>query len=191
MQKIFMIAAVLIATVGNSILNAQVKSPIVNQQIISENGQAMLLGHCAISAFKKEPFSSWFNTNFDQYVLDSTTIELIKPLIKKKKMDLFMGTWCGDSKHEVPRMIKILLAAGMDTSNLNIIAVGNGADMYKKSPQGEEMGLNIKRVPTLIIYEKKKEIGRFIEYPIVSIEKDLLSILLKNGYVPNYANLKD
>jgi hypothetical protein len=102
-----------------------------------------------------------------------------------------MGTWCGDSKQEVPRMIKILLAAGMGTSNLSIIAVGNGADMYKKSPQGEEIGLNIKRVPTLIVYEKKKEIGRFIEYPVVSIEKDLLRILLKDGYVPNYANLKD
>jgi hypothetical protein len=46
-------------------------------------------------------------------------------------------------------------------------------------------------VPTLIVYEKKKEIGRFIEYPVVSIEKDLLRILLKDGYVPNYANLKD
>lgn len=186
-----MIAAVLIVTVGNSIIHAQVKTPILNYQIVAESGQPMLLGHCSIAAYKNEPFASWFNTNFDNYVVDSITIEKIKPLLKKKKMDLFMGTWCGDSKQEVPRMIKILLAAGMDTSNLSIIAVGNSADMYKKSPQGEEIGLNIRRVPTLIVYEKKKEIGRFIEYPVESIEKDLLRILLKDGYIPNYANLKD
>ena len=186
-----MIVTVFIITVGNSILYAQVKTPILNQQIISESGQSMLLGHCSISAYKNEPFANWFIPNFDNYIIDSATIEQIKPLLKKKKMDLFMGTWCGDSKQEVPRIIKILLAAGMDTSNLSIIAVGNGVDMYKKSPQGEEIGLNIRRVPSLIVYEKKKEIGRFIEYPVVSIEKDLLRILLKDGYVPNYANLKD
>jgi thiol-disulfide isomerase/thioredoxin len=170
---------------------AQVNTPIVNIETKNESGQQMLLGHCSISAFKKEPFVQWFNTNFDAYTLDSVAILQLKPLIKKMKVDLFMGTWCGDSKREVPRMIKVLLAAGFDTSNLSIIAVGNNAEMYKKSPQGEEVGLNIRRVPTLIFYEKKKEIGRFIEYPVVSLEKDLLRILLKDGYVPNYADLKE
>lgn len=186
-----MITTVCMLTVGYTTLFAQTKTPILNQLINTENGQAMLLGHCSISAYKNEPFANWFNTNFDNYMVDSATIEQIKPLLKKKKMDLFMGTWCGDSQREVPKIIKILLAAGMDTTHLSIIAVGNGADLYKKSPQGEETGLNIRRVPTLIVYEKKKEIGRFIEYPVVSIEKDLLRILQKDGYIPNYANLKE
>lgn len=191
MKKICIIAAALLLTAGNTNLIAQIQTPILNQQIITENGQPMLLGHCSISAYKNEPYSNWFIPNFDNYTIDSATIEQIKPLLKKKKMDLFMGTWCGDSKQEVPRIIKILLAAGMDTAHLSIIAVGNGGDMYKKSPQGEEMGLNIRRVPTLIVYDKTKEMGRFIEYPVVSIEKDLLRILRKDGYVPNYTNLKD
>ncbi|MEI6264230.1 MAG: thioredoxin family protein [Sphingobacteriia bacterium] len=191
MKKICIIATALVFTVCNTKLIAQIQTPILNQQIIAENGQPMLLGHCSISAYKNEPYANWFIPNFDNYTVDSATIEQIRPLLKKKKMDLFMGTWCGDSKHEVPRIIKILLAAGMDTAHLSIIAVGNGADMYKKSPQGEEMGLNIRRVPTLIVYDKKKEMGRFIEYPVVSIEKDLLRILQKDGYIPNYANLKE
>jgi thiol-disulfide isomerase/thioredoxin len=191
MKKICIIAAVLLFTVSNTKLIAQIQTPILNQQIITENGQPMLLGNCSISAYKNEPYANWFIPNFDNYTVDSATIEQIRPLLKKKKIDLFMGTWCGDSKQEVPRIIKILLAAGMDTAHLSIIAVGNGADMYKKSPQGEEMGLNIRRVPTLIVYDKNKEMGRFIEYPVVSIEKDLLRILRKDGYIPNYANLKD
>ena len=112
-------------------------------------------------------------------------------MLKKKKIDIFMGSWCGDSKWEVPRMIKLLQAAGFDTTNLAIVCVSNEAGMYKKSPEGEEAGKNIQRVPTLIVYEKNKEIGRIIESPVVSLEKDLLRILKKDGYVPNYANLKE
>ena len=191
MKFIILVIAVSVYTISNQSIFAQVKTPVLNQEIINENGQPMLLGHCSISAFQKENFKVWYNTNFDTFVLDTATVELIKPLLKKKKITIFMGTWCGDSKQQVPRMIKLLLAAGFDTTRLSIITLGNGANMYKKSPQGEEVGLNIKRVPTLIIYNKKKEMGRFIEYPVVSLEKDLLRILLQDGYIPNYASLKD
>jgi hypothetical protein len=88
-------------------------------------------------------------------------------------------------------MLKILEAAGFDTSNLGIVCVSNEFDMYKKSPQGEELGKNIQRVPTLIVYEKNKEIGRIIESPVLSLERDLLSILRKEPYIPNHANLKN
>ena len=81
-----------------------------------------------------------------------------------------MGTWCGDSKQQVPKMIKLLLAAGFDTTRLSIITVGNGANMYKKSPQGEEVGLNIKRVPTLIIYNKSIKIGIIPSFEIIFLK---------------------
>ncbi len=191
MKLITMVIAVFVYTISNQTIFAQAKTPILNQEITNENGQPMLLGHCSISAFQNHNFRDWFNTNFDAFVIDTATVELIKPLLKKKEITIFMGTWCGDSKQQVPKMIKILLAAKFDTNRLSIITVGNGADMYKKSPQGEEVGLNIQRVPTLIVYNKKKEIGRFVEYPVVSLEKDLLRILLKDGYIPNYANLKE
>jgi len=191
-MKLFItVIALSVYTISNQQVFAQVKTPILNQEIVNENGQPMLLGHCSISAFRKDNFKDWFNINFNSFVIDTATVELIKPLLKKKAITIFMGTWCGDSKQQVPKMIKILLAAGFDTTRLSIITVGNGADMYKKSPQGEELGLNIQRVPTLIVYHKKKEIGRFIEYPVVSIEKDLLRILLQDGYIPNYSNLKE
>jgi len=191
MKLFIMVIAVFVYTISNKSILAQVKTPILNQEIVNENGQPMLLGHCSISAFQKDNFKDWFNTNFNGFVIDTATVELIKPLLKKKTIAVFLGTWCGDSKLQFPRMIKILLTAGFDTSRLTIITVGNGADMYKKSPQGEEVGLNIQRVPTLIVYHKKKEIGRFIEYPVVSLEKDLLRILLQDGYIPNYSNLKE
>jgi hypothetical protein len=37
--------------------------------------------------------------------------------------------------------------------------------------------MKIKRIPTFIIYKKKREIGRIVETPGDLIEKDLLKIL--------------
>ena len=54
----------------------------------------------------------------------------------------------------------------------------------------EEAGRNIVRVPTIIVEQKGAEIGRIIEFPVTSLEKDLLTILRKEKYQPNYHQLK-
>ena len=172
-------------------LAAQLSTPIINLEKKIADQTPILLGRCSISAFKNEPYNSWFQKNYNAHTIDSQRLDSIKPLLRKKKIDIFLGTWCGDSKWEVPRILKILEAAGFDTSNLGIVCVSNEFDMYKKSPQGEELGKNIQRVPTLIVYEKNKEIGRIIESPVLSLERDLLSILRKEPYIPNHANLKN
>jgi len=79
-----------------------------------------------------------------------------------------MGTWCGDSKREVPRFIKVLEAANFPVDNLKIVAVDRRKEQYKKSPTGEEWGLSIKRVPTFIFYKNGKESNRIIESPRLS-----------------------
>ena len=101
-----------------------------------------------------------------------------------------MGTWCGDSRREVPRVLKMLDCCGFDMRNLTLVMVGNGDTLYKKSPQHEEAGRNIARVPTIIAEQKGAEIGRIIEFPISSLEKDMLSILKKEKYIPNHSDLK-
>jgi hypothetical protein len=58
--------------------------------------------------------------------------------------------------------------------------------LYKQSPEHEEAGRKILRVPTLIIESGGHEWGRIIELPVVSLERDLLRILRKDGYIPNY-----
>jgi hypothetical protein len=86
-------------------------------------------------------------------------------------------------------MLKILDAAGIKEKQYDIIFVSNEAELYKQSPQHEEKGRNIKRVPTFIISEGKNEQARIIESPKESLEKDLMKILQGKEYVPNYANL--
>lgn len=150
-----------------------------NQLVTDKNGNAMLLGKCPRTALLDSPFVTWFSSQYDQYLVDSTTCRFIRPLLTDKAITIFMGTWCGDSRREVPRMLKMLDCCGFPESSLTVIMVSNADTAYKKSPGHEEEGRNIVRVPTLIVQDKEREVGRIVEYPRVSLEKDLLAILQK------------
>ena len=84
-----------------------------------------------------------------------------------------MGTWCPDSRREVPRFMKILDAWNFSPGMLTFIGVDNG----KLSPIGEYDQLEIQRVPTFIIYKNNIEAGRIIENPVTSLEQDMVNIL--------------
>jgi len=146
----------------------------------------MLIGECSKKALQKAPFNEWFDKNYSTYKVNDTLTLLIKPLIGEKTFILFMGTWCGDSKREIPRMLKILEACDVKRSAIKLVMVDNHDSTYKQSPGHEEAGLNIHRVPTMIVYENGHELGRIVESPVISIEKDLFAILHKENYTPNY-----
>jgi len=170
-----------------SITSAYSQNTMINQLSKDANGQPMLLGRCERNALLQAPFSSWYSSNYDAYIVDSFTCTFIKPLLANKTITLFMGTWCGDNKREVPRILKMLDCCGFPAENLTMIMVSNLPEAYKQSPQHEEAGKNIIRVPTILIHENGKEVGRIVESPIASLEKDMLAILQIKGYVPNYA----
>ncbi len=163
-----------------------VNTPIINNEIKNESGQIILAGHASISAMQMPNYKTWFDDSYNKYTIDAPTTEQLKPLLQNKRMEIFLGSWCGDSKREVPRMIKVLQNAGMDTTKLSLIFVDNSPNAYKQSPQHEEQGKNIHHVPSFIIYDEYKEIGRIIESPVTSLEKDLLAILQQQPYQPNY-----
>jgi thiol-disulfide isomerase/thioredoxin len=165
-----------------------ISTPVSNAVVKNSKGTEMLLGHCTRSCLTQKPFADWFFQNYENYKVDSSSIKEIGKLIKNKNMTIFLGTWCGDSKREVPRMLKILDAAGIKEKQYSIIFVSNEPELYKQSPQHEEKGMNILRVPTFIIAEGKTETGRIIESPKESLEKDLLKILKKEKYIPHYAS---
>jgi hypothetical protein len=100
-----------------------------------------------------------------------------------------MGTWCGDSRREVPRIYKLLDYCQVSPSQLQLVNVSNSDTAYKQSPGHEEQGLNIRRVPTLLIFEGQHEVGRVVESPVTSLEKDILAIVTGQPYEHRYKNL--
>ena len=191
MKTYFIIIIVSLFTIYSCTVSKNAASPVlVNQLSKDSRGNDMLLGKCTRAALLQAPFSDWFKPNYDSYVVDSFTCNFIRPLLAGKSITIFLGTWCGDSKREVPRALKMLDCCSFPANNLTLVMVSNKDSLYKKSPQHEEAGKNIVRVPTIIIEQKGSEIGRIIEFPITSLEKDLLSILRKEKYQPNYHQLK-
>lgn len=167
-------------------LRAPIDTPEVNQKVKHEGTSEMLLGHCSRSCLLESPYKEWFEKNYADYSVDTVTAKKLKPLLRDKTLLVFLGTWCGDSRREVPPLAKIVDYCGLKDSQLQLVMVDYREGMYKQSPQHEERGRNIFRVPTIIIYSGRKEIGRIIEFPKQSLEKDLLSILTKADYSPNY-----
>jgi thiol-disulfide isomerase/thioredoxin len=190
MKKIIMAIAVLSAIAcNNSIMPSNTRYQ--NKEFVNEKGTAMLIGHNAPYMLKQGIYKEWYDKHYSEYAPDNLTTQSLSSLLKGTTIEVFLGSWCGDSKREVPRMMKILEQAKFDTSNIHLIFVDHTLAAYKQSPQHEEKGKNIHRVPTFIIYGGNEEIGRIIESPVLSLEKDMLSILRKQGYTPKYTAIPE
>ena len=168
------------------ISSAMAFSQPLNKISKDRNGNPMLEGCCTREALLQEPFASWFVPNYNLYRVDSAVALQLKPYISNKTFVLFLGTWCGDSKREVPRLYKIFDYCTVKPEQIKLVLVSNHDTAYKQSPTHEEKGLNILRVPTLLVLENGNELNRFVEYPVESLEKDLLKILSKVTYKDAY-----
>jgi tetratricopeptide (TPR) repeat protein len=160
---------------------------IVYLQAVAQQHEKPLLGYCAARDLEQAPYSEWYKPNYQAYQPRTEIIEQIKKLGPEKfTIRILFGTWCGDSKREVPRMMKILTTAGFPEKNIQLLGLYDSLDVYKQGPKREEKGLNVYRVPTFIVYQKDKELGRIVEYAVESLERDLLKILSGHPYTHNY-----
>ncbi|MGB1445263.1 MAG: TlpA family protein disulfide reductase [Flavobacteriaceae bacterium] len=125
----------------------------------------------------------WYSPDYNRYKVNVGLLEQIKPLLKGKEVTLLMGTWCEDSQREVPGMMKILAEAGYAIAQMEIIAV----DEDKRTPSGVEQAYEASYVPALIVYENGEEINRIVEFPLGTLEEDLLAILSGEDYKHAYA----
>ncbi len=138
------------------------------------SGSPMLYGKIDTAALDQPPFSEWFKPGLKAYNPDTeTVIRLINNMAPEYDYIIVMGTWCPDSHREVPRMIRVLDAAGVPASKITIYAV----DRKLKARHTPVKNLDIHNVPTLIVSKDGKEAGRIIESPKTSVENDLLRIL--------------
>lgn len=165
---------------------AMVCAQKINQEIKIDNNPPFLVGQITVDGLSSNSYQSWYTNNYEGYQVDKNEIMSFKNDLSEHKILMFMGTWCDDSKREVPRFTKILKAADFPMENLKIVAVDRRKDQYKKSPTGEEWGLSIKRVPTFIFLKDGKETNRIIESPITTLEADIKAIVTDSEYTPNY-----
>ncbi len=150
----------------------------LNQRVFSEGAhREILLGNGNREGMEQEPFIQWFDKEYSSYRLNDSLIKILEGLdLSGLNITIVMGTWCPDSRREVPRFYKITDALHIPDDHIRVIYV----DRDKTAPVDGLAALNIERVPTFIFYISGKEAGRIVETPEISLEADMKNILTKN-----------
>jgi len=126
-----------------------------------------------VGRITREQLGPEFLTVYDTVQIQTEFVDMIRQANAGVHVLVFLGTWCGDSKREVPRFLKLVDAAGISMDRITLHAL----DRKKTSPDGMEAGYGIERVPTFIFLKKEAEIGRIVETPRTTLEGDILTIL--------------
>lgn len=118
---------------------------------------APLLGHLSEDDLRR--YEPWVPVLATPYVPDAGAITTIASRADKVTILLVLGTWCRDSKRELPRFLAIVKAAGVPESAVTMV----GVDRTKRDPEGLTETWRITRVPTFVVFRSGQEIGRVVE----------------------------
>ena len=121
--------------------------------------------------------SEWFRNwiSGDMPVLDDALKNRLMALDTAQiRINVFLGTWCSDSKVHVPQFLHL---ATMFKWNYELI----GVNREKECPfeKKECKNWDIAYVPTFVVYRNDIEIGRIVENPQRSLAEDLAEFFSK------------
>ncbi|MBS9767732.1 MAG: thioredoxin family protein [Flavobacteriaceae bacterium] len=159
------------------IANPNTKTQKSRLEINAKNVNGMLVGVANKESFTNDnAYKGWFNTKYENYSPKADILAKLKKALNGVEIRCYMGTWCGDSRREVPRFYKIMDEIGF--ADFDMITVNRA-----KKANGLEKGYHLNYVPTFILFKNGKEIGRFVESVVKgSLENDLLLIASEKGY---------
>lgn len=134
-----------------------------------------IVGYFNFDQLQESPFSDWFIPEYSAYEIDKETLNSLEANdLDNISIIIIIGTWCHDSQRETPRFVKIMEYLNFQ----NITAIG--VNRQKKADGTDVPELNIQYVPTIIFYKNNTEIGRIVEAPEETLEKDLVKIIKAN-----------
>ncbi len=132
-----------------------------------------LTGYYDVEGFKKE--CHWDSFTDEKYKpsekwMDSLATAKVSDSLR---VQLFLGSYCGDSKKWVPRFLD--LKPQLPIAQVDIISV----DTTKKDEKNMAAMVGLKKIPTFIFYQGSKEVGRIVEKPKGGLEKNIFLLLKK------------
>ncbi|MGE5406378.1 MAG: thioredoxin family protein [Methanosarcina sp.] len=184
----FIPVLLLVLSTGCGSTKRALTTPSTPEQPVSPSSQApaatdyhnpstWLLGYFDPARLRQAPYSEWYIKGMDDYMPKTDALNRLYDIPKDNlTIKIVMGSWCPDSRREVPRFMKILELWQFPADKVTFV----GVDEEKNSPVGDYASLNIVRVPTFIFYKNNSETGRIIEVPKTSLEQDMVNILSGN-----------
>jgi thiol-disulfide isomerase/thioredoxin len=104
-------------------------------------------------------YAPWQPLFVEPYVPDASAIAAIRANAGGVSVLVIVGTWCPDSRREVPRFFGIMDGVGISESQLTMV----GVDRTKKDADGLAEKWGVTRVPTFVFLRDGREVGRVVE----------------------------
>jgi thiol-disulfide isomerase/thioredoxin len=137
----------------------------------SEKESPVLIGATtreAIEAFSPD----WVEAEVNSQP-EAAGVEALTLVAFGAEVEVFLGTWCGDSRRELPRLWKALDQMPATPFSLHYVAV----DRAKTEPAGPIAESGVLYLPTLIVKRNGHEVGRIVETAPHGVETDLADLL--------------
>jgi len=138
-----------------------------------DNREPLILGYCPLTLLNDSLFNDSWTSEYISYDLDYRALDSLEGKLDSLNITIIFRSTCSDSREQLPRFFKILNKLNYNVNSITLI----GVDREKKGLSDEAEGFGIEFVPTIILYKDGIEMGRIIETPVESLEKDLLRIL--------------
>ncbi len=146
----------------------------------------ILLGEVSRKQLETSSYASWFHPAYEEYQPDSLVVGYLRDELEGVQISIYLGTWCGDTKRQLPRLFNLMDKLGLGEEGLTMV----GLDRDKRDEHGDERVMGVHRTPTVILFREGRELGRIIESPVETLERDMLKIVTGLPYTPNYGELE-
>ncbi|HTR82749.1 MAG TPA: thioredoxin family protein [Bacteroidota bacterium] len=136
-------------------------------------GQKVITGRMTPALLASDSSFGWYRKNFSSFTPDSASVAYLSTSAQDIHFIVIGGTWCGDTKRELPKFFKTMEAAHIPESHIELY----GVDRSKENSEHSAEKYDVVSVPTFIVISHGKEIGRIVEQTKKGIEFDLVDIL--------------
>jgi hypothetical protein len=154
-MKKLLITIILFFLVAGSVF-AQMQAEISRD---AKNGSKVIKGILTRHDLESDTAFGWYAENLKSYHPQPTAVAALR---KNPNIEfiVFMGTWCDDSHFIVPKFFSLLDSSGISADKVSMF----GCDREKKTLRHFSEAMNVTNVPTIIVMNQGKEVGRVIEY---------------------------
>lgn len=152
------------------------KSGNTSYVTVSDTETKVLKGVISRSILESDTAFRWFTENMQYGSADAYAVEQFRKQANKFSVLIFCGTWCHDSQNLLPKFYRLLDKSGFPEKKVQLIAV----DRKKTTLNDLHNKWKLTSVPTFIILQNRKEVGRVLEYGNSgNMERELAEIVAR------------
>jgi thiol-disulfide isomerase/thioredoxin len=144
--------------------------------VVADTETVVMKGVLTRNILEKEKAFTWMTENRKYGSADAGAVKIFSQQKDLFTVLIFGGTWCHDSQNILPVFYRLVDKSGFPDNRITLV----GVDRQKTAPNNWHTIWNITMVPTFIILQNGKELGRVVEYGQTgNVEKELANIVAK------------